>query len=240
MLVVVAAIGGGAVVWRSQARARDDRHAAAVRFVGAWERGDRAAMWRALSPHARATYAEAVFTAAYRRADRTAGVESVRAARVAAEQGGKVSLPVVVGLRDFGSLRGTIALPLSGSGGDAGVDWRPSVVLPGLRPGERVRRRAGQAPRRAPILAADGTRLNATALGASVAGVTQPSPTGLERVYDRRLAGHPSARLLFGRRTIARTRAVAGRSLHTTLRPGLMRAAQAALGDKAGGVAVIR
>src|SRR5205085_1468101 len=33
---------------------------------------------------------------------------------------------------------------------------------------------------------------------------------------------------------------VAGRSLRTTLRPGLMRSAQAALGDRTGGIAVIR
>jgi hypothetical protein len=111
-------------------------------------------------------------------------------------------------------LRGTIALALSGSGDRAGVDWRPSLVLPGLRPGERISRLAGRAPRRAQILAADGARLNATALGASVAGVVRPAPTGLQRVYDRRLGGHPSASLRFGDRVIARTRAVRGRSLH--------------------------
>jgi cell division protein FtsI/penicillin-binding protein 2 len=112
--------------------------------------------------------------------------------------------------------------------------------LPGLRRGEPVRRRAGQQPQRRDILTADGRPLNGTALGASVAGVVDPSPTGLERAYDERLAGHPSASLLFGRRVVARTRAVRGRSVHTTLRPGLMRAANAALGSKVGGVAVIR
>jgi cell division protein FtsI/penicillin-binding protein 2 len=120
------------------------------------------------------------------------------------------------------------------------VDWRPQLRLPGLRVGETARRRAGRAPRRAHILAADGSRLGATALGASVAGDAGPPPTGLERVYDERLAGHPSARLLFGRRVVARTRTQKGRSVHTTLRPGLMRAANAALGGKVGGVAVIR
>ncbi len=93
---------------------------------------------------------------------------------------------------------------------------------------------------RGEILAADGSRLDETALGASVAGTAGPPPTGLERVYDERLAGHPSAQLRFGRRVVMRTSAVAGRSLHTTLRPGLMRAANAALGGKLGGVAVVR
>ena len=239
-LLVLAGVVAGGLAWRAQTQAREERHAAAVRFVGAWQRGDHAAMWRALTPRARERYDEKAFAQVYERADRAAGVDSVRAADVGAEQAGRAPVSVTVALKDFDTLRGTISLGLSGSGETAGVDWRPALVLPGVRPGERVARRAGPAPRRAQILAADGTRLNRTALGASVAGSTQPSPTGLERIYSRRLAGHPSARLLFGRRVVARTQAVRGRSLRTTLRPGLMRAAQAALGDKAGGVAVIR
>ena len=239
-LVVVAGLVGSALVWRSQVQARDDRHAAAVRFVRAWERGDHSAMWRALTPSARTSYSRVAFTASYRRAHQTAGVEAVRAAEVGAEEGGKVPLAAAVRLRDFGTLRGTIALALSGSGDRAGVDWRPALVLPGLRAGERVRRRAGRRPQRAHVLAADGRRLDATALGASIAGVAQPTPTGLQRVYDRRLAGHPSARLIFGARVVARTRPVRGRPVLTTLKPGLMRAAQTALGGRLGGVAVIR
>lgn len=236
----VAAVVVGVLVWRSQARAGSDRRAAAVRFVTAWQHGDHAAMWQALTPRARAAYSEAAFAESYRDADRTARVESVRAGRIGGEDGGTVSLPVSVRLRDLGTLRGRVALPLSGSGKTAGVDWQPALRLPGLRPGETVRRRAGRQPQRGQILAADGTPLNATGLGASVAGVAEPKPTGLERVYDERLAGHPSERLLFGSRVVARTPAVRGRSLHTTLRPALMRAAHAALGDKLGGVAVIR
>ncbi len=236
----MAAIVAGVLVWRSQVQSRGDRHAAAVLFVAAWERRDHAAMWRTLTPRARAAYSEAAFKGSYRGAERAAGVASVRAGKVGGERGGKVSVAVAVRLRDIGLLRGTVALPLSGSGKKAGVDWQPALRLPGLRSGEAVRRRVGRPPARGQILAADGTLLNATALGASVAGVAQPRPTGLERVYDERLAGHPSERLVFGRRVVALTRAVRGRSLRTTLRPRLMRAAQAALGDKVGGVAVIR
>jgi hypothetical protein len=239
-VVVIAALVAGGLAWRARVQARDDRRAAAVRFVTAWERGERPAMWRALTPRARAAYPEATFAALYRSAHRSAGVRFVRAGRLGGEHGGELKLPVAIVLRAFGTLRGTVALPVSGSGDQAGVDWRPQLRLPGLRPGEEVRRVAGSQPQRADILAADGTLLNATGLGASVAGVAGPKPTGLERVYDERLGGHPAARLLFGRRVVARTRAVAGRSLHTTLRPGLMRAAQAALGGKLGGVAVLR
>ena len=239
-MLVLAAIVAGVVVWRSQVQAREDRHGAAARFVTAWEHGDHAAMWRALTPRARAAHPEAALAGSYRAADRAAGVESVRAGQVEAERGGKAPFAVAVRLRDFGTLRGTIALPLSGSENEAGVEWQPALRLPGLRPGETLRRRAGRAPRRGEILAADGTRLNSTAVGLSIAGVTEPAPTGLERVYGQRLAGHPAEKLLFGDRVVARTPVVRGRSLRTSLRPGLMRAAQAALGGKLGGVAVIR
>lgn len=239
-VAVACAIVAGALALRAQRQARADRHAAAVRFVTAWEHRDRAAMWRALTPRARARYPQAAFAAAYREADRTAGVRSVRAGAVGSEHGGSAAVRVALDLRDFGTLRGTIALALSGSGDEAGVDWRPALRLPGLREGESVRRSAGRAPLRGEVLAADGSRLDATALGASVAGTAGPPPTGLERVYDERLAGHTSAQLRFGRRVVMRTPAVAGRSVHTTVRPGLMRAASAALGGKLGGVAVVR
>jgi peptidoglycan glycosyltransferase len=238
--ILVVATVVGALAWRAQRQARADRHAAAVRFVAAWEHRDRAATWGALTPRARAAYSQAALASAYRSADRAAGVRSVRAGPVGSERDGSVRVAVAVGLRDLGALRGTVELALSGSGEDAGVDWSPALRLPGLRPGEAVHRRAGAAPARGQVLAADGTRLDETPLGASVAGTAGPPPSGLERVYDERLGGHPSVRLLFGSRVVARARAVAGRSVHTTLRPGLMRAANAALGGKLGGVAVIR
>ncbi|MEA2157216.1 MAG: penicillin-binding protein [Solirubrobacteraceae bacterium] len=239
MLVAAALVAGG-LIWRARTQARADRRAAAVAFARAWERGDERAMWRALTPGARAAHPLAAFTADYRTAAETAGVRTVRTGPIGTEHGGGVSFAAGVTLRDFGPLRGRITLPLSGSGDKAGVDWQPALRLPGLRPGEAVRKRAGRPPQRASILAADGSTLDATGLGASIAGVAQPAPTGLQRVYDDRLAGHPSESLVFGSRVIARTRAVHGRSLHTTLRPGLMQAAAAALGSKLGGVAVVR
>ena len=192
VLVVLAAMVGGVLVWRSVADSDRGRRAAAERFATAWGRGDRAAMWRALTPRVRAVYPEARFAAAYRSADQAAGVRSLRIGAVGSEHGGRIRVAVAVGTEDFGTLRGTIALPLSRTGTGVGVDWDPSLRLPGLRRGERVHRRSGAAPPRAAILAADGTRLDATALGASVAGRAGNKPTGLERVYDSRLSGHPA------------------------------------------------
>jgi beta-lactamase class D len=238
--VVLAALGGGGYLWQVQIQARDARHAAAERFAAAWERGDRAAMWRALTPAARTRYPAARFADLYGNSERASGATSVRAGTLGVEQDQRVALPVTLTLRDFGDMRGTIELPVSGAGEDAGVVWRPELRLPGLREGESVRRRAGRSPQRGEILDAAGRRLDRTALGSELAGATSPKPTGLQRLYDERLAGHASAQLVFGSRVVARTQAVRGRSVRTTLRPGLMRAAHAALGARLGGIAVIR
>jgi penicillin-binding protein A len=238
--LAIAVIVVGVLVWQSQADSDRGRRAAAERFVTAWARGSRAEMWQALTPRARAAYPEARFVAAYRSAEGAAGVRAVRTGPLGGDHGGRIAVEVRVRTSDFGALQGSIALPVSGTGSKAGIDWDPSLRLPGLRPGERVHRRVGHAPPRAPILAADGTRLDATALGASIVGQAEPRPTGLERIYNRRLAGHPAEQLLFGRRVIARAPLVQGRSLHTTISPRLMAAAAGALGQQLGGVAVIR
>jgi penicillin-binding protein A len=240
LLAVLAA--AGYVVWREVLR--DDgtgaRHAAAQRFAAAWARRDAGAMWRALSPGARQATPLARFVASYRSADKAAGVEAVRVGRLAAERHGRIAVRVEVRTKDFGSLGGVMSLPVSGSGDDAGVDWTTGLRLPGLRAGEAVTRKAGRAPTRRTIYAADGTQLDATGLGASIAGTASPKPTGLQRIYDERLGGHPSERLFFGDRQVAKVAAVPGRSLHTTIRPDLMADAAAALGDRVGGVAVVR
>ena len=239
VLVVLVAVGGGVFVWRSAANG-DGGRAAAPRFLTGWTRRDWAVMWQALTPSARAAYPEARFAAAYRNADRAAGVRWVRVGKLGADHGGQIPVAVWVGTAEFGTLRGTIVLPVAGTGNDVGVAWDPSLRLPGLRRDEAVHTRSGPRPRRGAILAADGTPLDATALGASIAGQAAPRPTGLERIYDRRLSGRPSAQLLFGARVVARAGVIPGRSLPTTISPRLMTAAAAALGQQLGGVAVIR
>jgi penicillin-binding protein A len=239
-VLVLAAVALGVLVWRSLGESDGGRHAAAERFATAWVRGDSAGMWRALTPRARAAYPEARFAAAYRAAEQAAGVRSRRAGALGGEHNGTIAFAADVRTADFGTLRGTILLPVSGTGRAAGVDWNPSLRLPGLRSGERVRRRVGRAPQRAAILAADGTPLDATALGASIAGQPGAKATGLERLYNSRLSGHPTEQLLFGARVIARSPMLPGRSLQTTISPRLMAAAAAALGPQLGGVAVIR
>ena len=197
-------------------------------------------MWQALTPSARAAYPEARFADAYRSADRAAGVRWVQIGKLGGDHDGEIAVPVWVGTAEFGTLRGTIVLPVSGSGHGAGVSWDPSLRLPGLRRHEQVHTRSGPRARRGAILAADGTPLGATAVGASIAGQAAPTPTGLERIYDRRLSGRPAAELLYGARVVARAPKIPGRSLPTTINPKLMTAAAVALGQQLGGVAVIR
>jgi peptidoglycan glycosyltransferase len=239
-LAILAGIGYGVYLWRAREEAIDARHEAAQRFVAAWTKGDEKAMWRELTPEAQRTTPERRFVTAYANANRAAGVEVVRAGRPGQERDGRIAVPVRVRTDIFKTLSGTLRIPVSGSGDDVGVDWDFSLRLPGLGRDEAVVRRAGREPRRAMIMAADGSALDATPIGASIAGRSGDNPTGLERRYDDRLGGHPSARLLFGDRVIARTKAVGGRPVRTTLEPRLMEAASEALGGKLGGVAVIR
>jgi penicillin-binding protein A len=229
VLAVVGAAAGGVYLWRSHENAQEARRSAAERFAAAWEGRDPAAMWRTLSPRARAITPERRFVTAYRNADRAAGVRAVNAGRLGSERDGRIALPVAVRTDIFGTLRGTIRLRVSGTGDDAGVDWSFAFRLPGLRSDEPVVRRAGPQPRRGVLLAADGSRLEGTALA-----------SGLQKRYADRLEGHPSARLAFGERVVARTSAVKGRPVRTTIDPALSRAAAAALGGKVGGIAVIR
>jgi hypothetical protein len=239
-LVVLAAIGAGVYLWRTREDAIHARQTAAQRFVAAWARGDHKAMWQELTPPARKTNPQRRFLTAYANADRAAGVKRVQVGRIGKERGGRIAVPVKVRTDIFKTLRGTMEIPVSGTGDAAGVDWSFALRLPGLRADEAVVRRAGRQPKRAMLMAADGSALAATSIGASIAGRSGDNPTGLERRYDARLGGHPSAKLMFGSRVIARAKAVRGRPVRTTLRPGLMQAASGALGGKLGGVAVIR
>jgi peptidoglycan glycosyltransferase len=228
-VAILAAIGGGLYLWRTRAEAAEARRESAERFAQAWSRGDRPAMWRELTPRAQVATPERRFAQAYRNVEREAGVEAVEIGRIGPERDGRVAVPVAVRTDAFGTLRGTIALPVSGTGDEAGVDWNYALRLPGLRREEPVLRRSGRAPHQGEVRNADGGTLAPSAL-----------KDGLERMYADRLHGQAQARLLFGERVVARTRAIRGRPVQTTIEPRLARAASAALGDRLGGVAVIR
>jgi cell division protein FtsI/penicillin-binding protein 2 len=152
-------------------------------------------------------------------------------------------MTVAVRTKLFGTLRGRIALPVTRVGERVGVRWRPYLRLPGLRPGETVTRTIRARPRRATVFAADGHPLADEPTAQSIAGrppAGKDPGFGLEARYNDRLGGRPSAELRFGARRIAATKARRGRSVRSTIRPSIQRAAVAALGSRLGGVAVLR
>jgi penicillin-binding protein A len=245
ILVLLLAAGGAvAYVLHQRANDRAELRNTAVRFATAWGKGRPAAMFAELDADARSKYPSKRFADDYRTANETATVEKVVIGRVAKKTvDGKVVVPVAVRTKLFGTLRGRIALPVTRNGERVGVRWRPYLRLPGLRPGERVQRTIRARPQRASVLAADGRRLDREPTAQSIAGRAPAAGDpgfGLEAAYNDRLAGRPSAELRFGSRRIAATKARRGRSVRSTIRPGLQRAAVAALGQRLGGIAVLR
>ena len=158
-----------------------------------------------------------------------------------------------------------------------GVAWNPSLVLPGLRPGEKLESETELAPRAA-ILAADGTPLaegpadeREHPIGSAAIDVTgevgeaseEEEPalaahgfppetpvgiSGLERAFNRRLAGKPGGKLLAvgthaekgaEGRVLAESAPEPGAPVKTTIDPTLQETAVAALAGRAGGVALL-
>jgi penicillin-binding protein A len=243
--VILLAAAAVAAVWFvvDRHQAEDMRRSAAESFAASWSRRDSAGMWLMLDKRSRGAYPRARFARLVRSAESEATVQSVRVGRVTEQRAGRFALPVVMPTRTFGTLRGTIALSVHDEDGQARIAWSPHLRLPGLRAGEQVRRLVLARPTRAEVLGADGRPLAANPATAAIAG-RPPSGsdrgTGLERLYDERLAGRPGAQLRFGDRVVATVKRRRGRSVHATIRPGLQRAAAAALGGKLGGVAVVR
>ena len=220
----------------------DERRATVERFVNAWEKGDYEAMYALLDAPSQRANPKISFLADYRRANRSATVEKVTVGPVGPLlSDGRVRVPVSVETDDFGELEGTMTFKAIETEDDVTrVAWSREQRLPGLRKGEEVRRKSGPEPARGNIYAAGRKLLNSDPLGASIAGVAGKKPTGLERIYDDRLGGARSSTLRFGDRVIARVKGRKGRSITTTIRLGLQRTAQSALGERQGGIAVIK
>jgi penicillin-binding protein A len=231
-IVVIIGLLGIAGVVIKVVRAHDQRIKAqrgnATAFVEAYTLRDARALYASLDSASRRKYPRAAFDSELRRADTAADVDKRRAGRLSDPRGGVVTVPVAVTSRTFPTMRGQLKLKVKGDG----VAWDPTMRLPGLRAGESPRRRTLTAAHQATVLNYKGQDL-------SLDPTLNIFDKGLKQRYRDRLAGTDGAQLLFGRRTIARVRARSGRSVHSTLRPGLQRAAASALGAKLGGVAVL-
>src|SRR3954470_2865037 len=244
LAVLALAAAGGAVAYVVPGlRSADPRRSVAQKFAAAWAKGDRRAMWQLVDADTRKAYPLKRFSATYRAAERAATVAAVRTGPVRKARGDRLVVPVSVRTRNFGTLRGDVVLPVVTAGDGAAIRWRPFLRLPGLRPGESVKRRVLARPHRAQILAADGRRLSRLPQTGALVGRApraESAGTGLQRQFDARLGGRPGAELRFSNRLIKRVKVRRGRNVHATIRPGLQRAAQQALGNRLGGVAVLR
>ncbi len=197
---------------------------AAERFTSAWEAGDYEAMHAELTADAAASYPVEEFTNAYERAAATATATAVEIESLdgpQSEDGSEVVTATAAATTTvFGEVPGEVAIPVA----DGAIAWEPHLVFPGLLPGEKLERRT-VAPKRAPILARDGTALaegpsSARSLplsaGADVTGAigtpkreqaealeaagfpagTLVGETGLEQAFNERLMGTPGGELL--------------------------------------------
>jgi len=264
LVAAVAAFVAGAAVGRG---GDDPRREAAREFGEAWTRADYAAMRALLTPEARRRVSLQRFAATYRRAAKIATLSSLTAGDPEVPRGGKVGVPVVMRTRLFGTLSGRVVLPVIELDGGARIDWRPYLVHPGLRRGERLSRTTTLPPRAA-IQARDGTPLaegtarlaELGALASEIAGRVGPAPperaaelerrgvpagapvgiSGLEREFDVALAGRPGGELRAGDRVLASVAPRPGKTVRTTIDPEIQRAAVEALAGRFGGIAVVR
>jgi peptidoglycan glycosyltransferase len=227
-LILIVAAGGIVTLVVRHNRELDRQRAEAAAFTKAYAARDATAMWNALDPKSQKAYPRARFAALVKRADTAATVTSKQTGTPTKPKGGVALVGVAVQTRLFGTLRGPLKLSVK----DGGVAWTPDLRLPGLRKGEAPTKRTLQAAKRATVLTSSGSPL-----------IDDPTlnifAKGLSTRYHDRLAGTDGAELRFGSRVIDKIPAHAGKSVHSTLRPGLQRVATAALGSKLGGVAVI-
>lgn len=244
-----------------------ERARAAREFSAAWTRSDYRAMHDRLSPDAKRRVTLERFTRAYQQAAATLTLTGVSTGRIRDAGDDVYVVPVASRTRVFGTLRGSLRLPVVTEDDETGVAWRPDMVLPGLRPGERVARET-QLPPRGTLQARDGTviargeertgELGPEAL--DIVGRLGPAPperraalveqgvpldapvgiTGLERQFDDQLRGRPGGTLRAGARVLARTTPAQAGAVRTTIAPGVQKAAVDALAGRYGGVAVLR
>ncbi len=242
-------------------------------FVSAWARQDFAAMHAELNSDSQRRYSVQDLRSAYLDTQQTATLRTLDpgAAEGPDSSGGQevFTVPIELGTVAFGRFTGDLRLPFA----DGGIAWDPHLAFPGLRPGEQLEDRVALAHRGA-ILARDGTFLakgppeaRSHPLGSAAIDVTgevgQPSASavpalarqgfpagtpvgisGLERAFNRRLAGKPGGELVAAggessERVLAKGQPRPGKPLKTTIDPTLQQTAVAGLAGRAGGVAVL-
>jgi penicillin-binding protein A len=172
----------GAVVGADH-RGGSPADALAESFVAAWTHEDYAAMYSDLDVSSRRTIGVSEFVNAYQRALTTAtATRTSVAGRALGLPHARVLVPVRVQTRLFGALALDYTLRIvSDDGSGPRVAWSRSLVFPGLRPGEALSIHTSL-PRRATLLARDGSVLAESPSGPAPVGLTsettRDSPLG--------------------------------------------------------------
>jgi cell division protein FtsI/penicillin-binding protein 2 len=237
-----------------------------TQYVRAWARGDYSRMYALLDGPSRARVDEVRFADAYARSARTATLVRLIPLRVGALHNNVIDVSMLARTRLFGRLHEQLIVPLGETSSGPAVRFAGTLLFPGLRPGERLSRRAVLPPRAA-LLARDGTPLAEgpdrsspiPTVASAITGVLGAVPAsqkttyaalgyppgakvgqdGLERVFERQLAGTPGGTLFAGSRILAHASPIPGRAVMTTIDPAIEAAAIQALAGRFGGIAAM-
>jgi hypothetical protein len=265
-VVVVAAVAFGVGIYVAGGPGRAQRTLVSD-YVHAWARGGYSQMYSMLDSSSRQRLTEAQFAAEYQNAAQTATLTSLVPLHVGGSNGGVIAVSMLARTRLFGTLRQMLLVPIDTTGSSPAVRFAATLLFPGLRAGEQLTRQVTLPPRAA-LLARDGTPLaegpNRTSsipdVASQIVGVLGPIPAaqatsysaegypptakvgqdGLERVFERQLAGTPGGTLLAGSRPLAHTSPTPGRTVTTTIDPSIERAAVAAMAGRYAGIAAMQ
>jgi hypothetical protein len=149
----------------------------AGQFVSAWTRGDYRAMYADIDPASQRKTTPSAFATSYESAMRTATATGARLAGRTRSSAGRELVPVRVATRLFGTLSLDFELEVEESTAGPRVRWSRALAFPGLRTGERLSRRT-TLPRRATLLARDGSALAESGSEAPAGEGTRSSPLG--------------------------------------------------------------
>jgi peptidoglycan glycosyltransferase len=158
-------------------------YALADQFVSAWTHGEYVKMYSDISPSTQRSTSVSEFADAYKEALSAATATHTRiTGKVSAIAGGSVVVPVQVDTRLFGELSLDFTLKTAqDTATGTRILWSRSLAFPGLRPGEALSRHTSL-PRRATLLARDGSVLAESPPGADPVGAdeaTRNSPLGV-------------------------------------------------------------
>src|SRR5690348_666025 len=156
-LIIIAALAFAAGILVATGPGKAERRLV-TRYVAAWEHQNFAQMYSLLDPQSRRSLSPDRFIAAYQKAAATATLVAVTPLHVNSRTGDYVPVRMRVRTRVFGTLDEMLQVPLAGSGSGAKVKFDHTLLFPGLKPGEKLRRHTHLAPR-ATLLASNGAPL---------------------------------------------------------------------------------